>query len=265
MFPKFFLVLGVLALHSSLTIAIPQEGAHLFKPRGDPVCAQGIYGELVPILNGWPIAEAFCSAVHPVKCTTAPPKLKRATAAITTATAVANNAKKGTSTTSSSTTAKATTPTTTKARTTTTSTTKTPTTTTTTTKTTSSQDVKSSAWSKCQQQPGNVISTLCSCIETPKVSCHPPNIYMQNCITRSWGQQYQNDGRTDLFYSLVQPRQLRPQNRLRLPQPPPPHHHHRHQLIRSQPHDATLILSTKTCKVRVAVAIVAFAISLHQG
>lgn len=36
--------------------------------------------------------------------------------------------------------------------------------------TTTAQDAKSSAWSKCQQQDQNVISTLCSCIEQPLVS-----------------------------------------------------------------------------------------------
>ncbi|KAF9872064.1 hypothetical protein CkaCkLH20_10401 [Colletotrichum karsti] len=34
------------------------------------VCCTGIYGELSPALRDFPVAQAFCKAVFPVKCTT---------------------------------------------------------------------------------------------------------------------------------------------------------------------------------------------------
>ena len=49
----------------------------------------------------------------------------------------------------------------------------------TTTKSTTTGNAQASAWSKCQGQPGNVISTMCSCIETPKVvfDHHPTKVW----------------------------------------------------------------------------------------
>lgn len=105
--------------------------APFLEERASSVCGSGIYGELVPFLVPYAPAQAFCSAVFPVKCTTK--AVKRAPA------------------------------TTTKS-----STTKTTTTKTTVTKSTTSLNPTSSAWSKCQAQPLDVISTLCSCIEAPK-------------------------------------------------------------------------------------------------
>jgi hypothetical protein len=129
------LVLAIACL-TGAGVAAPQ-----LEIRAGSVCSSGVYGELVPLLAQYPIALSFCSAVYPIQCTSA--KLgKRAST---------------TTVTPSSTTTKASTTITTKA-----STTKTTTTTT--------QNAQSSAWSKCQQQPANVVSTICSCIETPKVS-----------------------------------------------------------------------------------------------
>lgn len=138
-------VVAVLLAVQSVT-AIPYV-----EKRGSGVCQSGIYGELAPILAQYPIAEAFCTLVYPVKCTSAGSGHKKRVAPSTTTTTPVK-----TSTT---------TPSTTK---TTTSTTKVAASS--TTKSTTTQDAKASAWSKCQAQPGNVISTMCSCIESPKVA-----------------------------------------------------------------------------------------------
>lgn len=117
-----------------VTLAAPLE------ERGGSVCSSGIYGELAPILEQYSIAEEFCSVVYPVSCTassTSPTKNKRAVSS-TTSTSKAPTTTSTLKATSSS-------------------------------QTTSAADSKASAWSKCQQQPWNVISTLCSCIETPTV------------------------------------------------------------------------------------------------
>ena len=119
-------------------LAILQQAPYIvatpIEERGASVCGSGIYGELVPILSPYPIAQAFCSAVFPVACTSAA-KRKRSAPSTTAATT------KGSTTT----TKKA------------------------VSTTTSSVDSKASALSKCQRQPANVISTICSCIETPEV------------------------------------------------------------------------------------------------
>lgn len=121
-----------------ITLAMPLE------ERGDSVCGSGIYGELAPILEQYAIAEVFCSTVYPVSCTTpTSAKHKRGTP-MTTATSKITTTSKVTTTMSASKAA-------------------------TSLHTMSTADAKASAWSKCQRQPGNVISTMCSCIETPAV------------------------------------------------------------------------------------------------
>lgn len=134
MFSKssFVLALAVLNVTAPVLAAPPQ----FFQPRAGGVCNSGIYGELAPVLAQYPAAQAFCSAVYPVKCTTK----------------VAKRAGTTTTTTTGATTKARTTTTTTKKATSTTST-----------------DAKASAWSKCQGQGSGVVSTMCSCIEVPKV------------------------------------------------------------------------------------------------
>lgn len=107
------------------------------------VCSNGVYGELVPILSGYPIAVAFCKAVYPVKCASNPQK--RGT--ITTSTKASTSPKTTKSTTSTKITSSKTTTSATKL---------------------GATDAKVSAWSKCQQQPGQVISTICSCLQVSK-------------------------------------------------------------------------------------------------
>lgn len=46
------------------------------------VCNGGVYGELAPILAGYSIAQAFCSAVYPVTCTTVAQNTKRSSAQV---------------------------------------------------------------------------------------------------------------------------------------------------------------------------------------
>lgn len=139
-------LLSVVFFALSLPTTIYGAPPNQLERRG--VCQSGIYGEIAPILAGYSVAQAYCSAHYPVQCT--PAVHKRAAPSTTT-----------TKTTTTTAVVKTTTKTTT-----TTTTTKPATTTTTKT---SSVNPTSSAWSKCQNQPGNVISTLCSCIEHPAV------------------------------------------------------------------------------------------------
>lgn len=106
------------ALFAILVAALPR-----IEERAN-ICSSGIYGELVPVLASYPVAQSFCTQIFPVKCTTKRAKQRAA-------------------------------PSTTKRR--------TPMT------TSSSSDRRAPAWAKCQKQPKNVVSTLCSCIQTPKV------------------------------------------------------------------------------------------------
>lgn len=134
---KTTLLLALAAIHMPL-VAV----ATLLEERGSSICGTGIYGELAPILAQYPIAQAFCSAVFPVACTTAPQQQKRAKTTIsTTSTSV--------KTSSTSTLSK-----------------------TTTKSSAMTQSPEASAWSRIQSQAAGTISTLCSCIETPKV-CLP--------------------------------------------------------------------------------------------
>jgi hypothetical protein len=133
---------------------------HAYPPlekRGGSICSSGIYGELAPILQPYPIAQAFCTALYPVSCTSAGLAKRATTTTITTSS-------KSTATTKSSSAA----------------TTKTASLVcihseplnpaNNTQRTTTDVDLKASAWSKCQGQGPQVVSTLCSCIEVPKVS-----------------------------------------------------------------------------------------------
>lgn len=145
---KSTLILALTALHISSGLAAPlEERSAGVCRRNAGVCNSGLYNELVPFLATYSPALAFCSDVFPVPCTTAAPKL-----AVRAPSAPPSSTTKPISTTV---------PTTTQV----TTTTKAPSTTTTNT----NQDPHKSAWSKCQQQPWNVISTLCACIEVPKV------------------------------------------------------------------------------------------------
>lgn len=134
------LALLVFAQHLAFTRAVPLE------ERAGDVCGSGIYGELVPYLKPYPVAQAFCSAVYPVKCSSvnkAKRQLSTTSKISTTPTAPSTIPK--ISTTSSKSSSKT---------------------------TTSSIDPKASAWSKCQKQGGNVVSTICSCIQSQKVSAY---------------------------------------------------------------------------------------------
>lgn len=106
--------------------------------RAGSVCSSGIYGELVPILAPYSVAQAFCTAIYPVKCTTQ--LNKRATPTTT-----ASNRQPSTTTTTKSSTL--------------------------TTKSTTAVDPKASAWAKAQLQAGQVVSTLCSCLQGPAKVC----------------------------------------------------------------------------------------------
>lgn len=124
--------------------------AEVFARNG--VCSSGIYGELSGILASYPIAVSFCKAVYPVSCSKGKRELEvRATTTMTTTKPTTTTTKSTTTTTKSTTTTKPTT-TITKA---------------TTKSTTTTVDAKASAWSKCQGQGGNVVSTMCSCIQAP--------------------------------------------------------------------------------------------------
>ncbi|KAJ9603343.1 hypothetical protein H2200_012121, partial [Cladophialophora chaetospira] len=159
---KAILLFFLAAAHCSFALFVEERGSN--------VCSSGIYGELAPILAQYQIAQQFCSAAYPVSCTPRLAKRRPATLTTTTTTTTKTTKPSAPTTTKSTTTTKPSSTTTAKSP---TSTAKSPTTTTksptSTTKssTTTAVDAKSSAWSKCRQQPGNVISTLCSCIEVP--------------------------------------------------------------------------------------------------
>jgi hypothetical protein len=144
MFVKALIISALAVLQCPVSVA---AGTGQLQPRD--VCGSGIYGELAPILKGYPIAQSYCSSKFPLACTTAPKLLHRAPST----TKATNNANKPPSTTT---------------KTTTTTTMTKPTTTTTTTKsTTTTTGSPSSAWSKCQGQGAGVVSTMCSCIIGP--------------------------------------------------------------------------------------------------
>ena len=107
-----------------LALCLPDVGFAAPYPevRSKSVCTNGIYGELSPVLAGYSVALASCSAIYPVECTTDLTKRGAMLAEAKIATQVP----------------------------------------------TASQ--QASAWSKLQQQPNSVVSTMCSCIATPKVS-----------------------------------------------------------------------------------------------
>lgn len=142
------LALLVLATQQvTLTAAVPLE-----ERGGEDICGSGIYGELAPYLKPYPLAQAFCTAAFPPQCTTEKAKKRSPYAS--------------TSTTSGQ---KTTTPKSTSSKTTSSKPPSTLSTTTATSKASTTADKMASAFSKCRNQPGNVISTLCSCIEYHKV------------------------------------------------------------------------------------------------
>ena len=153
---KFFVQSNNFSMFSVLQVSVAIAAFYSYTnahPAGDlegrnGVCSNGIYGELLPCLATYPIAIAFCQAVYPVKCA----KSKRTvrTTSITT-----------TSSTSTKTTTKS------------------------STATQSNKVDTASAWSECQKQPGNVVSTMCSCIlPSPKVSRPPADTNITLLIVR---------------------------------------------------------------------------------
>ena len=160
MYPRFVLALTLVVLNYPVVNVATYFPA--LEPRTGGVCGSGIYGELAPILAAYPIAEAFCSAVYPVKCTTAKAVKRQASTPKPTATTTTT---KPSSTSSSS---------------------KTTTKPSSTTTTTTSTNQQSSAWSKCQAQGANVVSTLCSCIEVPKVSYFRETSITSSLSWMSW-------------------------------------------------------------------------------
>ncbi|KPI41938.1 uncharacterized protein AB675_5592 [Cyphellophora attinorum] len=122
-----------MAVQSVITFAFLLIACVLATPtleqRTSNVCAGGLYGELIPYLKNCDVAQAYCSIKYPVACTKG---LSKRTAPTTTT--------KVTTTTSKSTSKS----------------------------TSSSVNPTSSAWSKCQGQGASFVSTLCSCIETPR-------------------------------------------------------------------------------------------------
>lgn len=137
-------LLSTLLVSQAPKLALAAPLAESLEIRANGVCGSGIYGELAPILAQYPIAQAFCTVAYPVSCTTA--KAKRAASAATT---TMKTTSKTTQATSKQT-------------------------------TTTNADAKASAWSKAKNQPGNVVSTMCSCIETPKVSF--PTFTLSLCL-----------------------------------------------------------------------------------
>lgn len=155
---KLFLAAAFVALNLSTSYAAPNQE---LRPRQGGVCNSGIYAELAPILAGYSVAQSYCTAVFPVKC---PSKVsKRALeirATTTTATSTSSSPvshsyssyqrrlnKKQINLTLN--------PSITK--------------TTSITKSSTTVNARSSALSKLLRQAANVISTMCSCVQT-KVS-----------------------------------------------------------------------------------------------
>lgn len=73
------LALALVALNSPTSVLGAPN--NYFEPRAGGVCGSGIYGELAPIIAGYPIAQSFCTAVYPVSCTT-PKAVKRAASTV---------------------------------------------------------------------------------------------------------------------------------------------------------------------------------------
>lgn len=151
-------LLAIIFAAQLLTVSF---GAPLVETR-DNVCSNGIYGELSPILKQYPIAVAWCSAFYPVSCSSGLTKRAASSTMSTTSTAsTASNGVRVQATASSGTIVQTTAQT---AR-----TTKSNSPVSSTTTAAVIVDLKVSALSKATRQPGNVVRTLCSCIETPKV------------------------------------------------------------------------------------------------
>ena len=129
---------GVLLLLHSLLI----EASALEQRTNGNVCQYGVYGELVPALKPFALAQSYCAAVFPPQCTPQGKLKIRRVSATTVKTSTMSSTQTTTSKIlgpSSKTTAKAANP-------------------------------KESAWSKMLQQGRAAVSTLCSCIQDHKVS-----------------------------------------------------------------------------------------------
>ena len=82
---KHLVSLILLVLHQSFTLAVPHN-AGAIEVRADAYCNSGIYGELLPLISPYAVAQAWCTQNWPVPCTTAH-KRKRAATSSTTITA----------------------------------------------------------------------------------------------------------------------------------------------------------------------------------
>ena len=133
---RMFLSGFLLLLQSLLIVALDE------RTNGD-VCQEGLYGELVPVLKPHGVAQAYCAQAYPVTCRVQKMVMVRkvplSTTSKSSATPSVSSTIPKTSTNSSKTTTKVANP-------------------------------KESAWSKLLQQGRAVVSTLCSCIQDPKVS-----------------------------------------------------------------------------------------------
>lgn len=106
---------------------------------GSDVCGSGTYGELVPIIKSYPIAQAFCSAAYPPACTTTPgrsrgKRLPQSLVEKRVASSVTSDSPLPTPMIIAR-----------------------------------AINAQSSAWSRVGKQPKSVISVICSCIESHKV------------------------------------------------------------------------------------------------
>lgn len=183
MWCKSVLAVAVLALHWPtyiLATAQPDIGV-----RGDNICWSGIYGELTPILRGHQLAQAFCNAKFPPRCTSA--KSHKRCADIKRREAMPNQPSKSS--------------------------------------TTKPSDKTASAWSKCQQQPYQVISTLCSCIQTHEVRQDSRNCPDQPALTDCSPVLHPNNPLLQRLLHLQHNLQHRPPHRPPHPRPlPRPRH-----------------------------------------
>lgn len=71
--PSLQSVLVSALVFSAITNATPSE-----ERRAPGVCGSGTYGEVVPVLMQYPVAQAFCTANFPVACTSRANLLMRA-------------------------------------------------------------------------------------------------------------------------------------------------------------------------------------------
>ena len=139
-------------MHLTFALVLLSSAAqHVVLAASNPACSSGIYKALLP-LSAYAPAESYCSAHYPLSTVTivlpTPVKVKRTALKTTTTTKKSTTPwKQSTSTTTKSST--------------------------TTKGTTSSSNLHQSQWSSLLSAGGNVIKTLCSCIETAPVTTVP--------------------------------------------------------------------------------------------